>query len=66
MRCQNDVILAISKKHNYKIIIIKVLRVKHFDNVYPFAIRIAIIIVIMFITMFLCVLHFDQFEFFEN
>ena len=35
-KCQSDIILAISKKHNRRIIIIKMLRVKYFDNVYLF------------------------------
>ena len=58
-RYQSDIILAISKKHNHQIIIIKILRIKYFNNVYFFAIRIAIIIIIIFTTMFLYVLHFD-------
>ena len=35
---RSDIILAILKKYNHRIIIIKMLRVKYFDNVYLFAI----------------------------
>ena len=65
-RCRNDIIFIISKEYNRRIIIIKMLRVKHFDNVYLFAIWFAIIIIIIFATIFLYVLHFDQFKFFDN
>ena len=36
IKYRNDVILAISKKYNHRIIIIKMLRIKHFNNIYFF------------------------------
>ena len=37
-RYRNDIIFVILKKYNHRTIIIKMLRIKHFNNIYFFAI----------------------------
>ena len=59
MKNRDDIIFVILKKYNYLIIINKILRIKYFNNINFFTIYIAIIIVVIFTTIFSYILYFD-------
>ena len=66
MRRRDDIILAVSNKYNYRIIVIKILRFRYLDNACLLATRIIIIIIIILILIFLSILYLSKLKSFNS
>ena len=63
---ENDIILVVSNKYNYRIIVIKILRFRYLNNAYLLITRIIIIIIAIIISILTNILYLDKFNFFNN
>ena len=66
MRRRDDIILVVSNKYNYRIIVIEILRFRYLNNAYLLATRITIVIITILILIFLSILYLSKLKSFNS